>query len=61
VQLDIPASASNLVLFIQRTGSGWAKNAQVAATETEEDPNPGQFVLQPTDEAMLWLNPSRPR
>lgn len=57
----VPASSSNLVLFIQKAGSGWAKNAQVAATETEGDPNPGELVLQPTDEAMLWLNPALPR
>jgi hypothetical protein len=60
-QVGLPAAASNLVLFVQKTGTGWVKNAQVAAAESQEDPNPGQLVLQPTEEAIGWLNPPRPR
>lgn len=58
----LPANASNLVLFAQKSGTLWVKNAQAVAAHSVEDPNPGQLILQPTDAALGWLNsPAPPR
>ncbi|HXU80061.1 MAG TPA: hypothetical protein VN914_01605, partial [Polyangia bacterium] len=54
---SLPASASNVILFTQKSGSLWVKSAQTAPQLSAEDPNPGQLVLQPTDAALGWLNP----
>jgi hypothetical protein len=55
----LPANASNLVLFAQKSGLVWVKTAQAVAAHSAEDPNPGELILQPTDTALGWLNAPR--
>lgn len=57
----VSGNLSNLILFTQKSGSSWVKTAQAAPAHSLEDPNPGQLVLQPTDEALAELNAPRPR